>query len=122
MNIIRPRNIKILSDEEEMFLEENFQFEIKGDLILVRSKKVDRCVAHKKDENFKLNFKLNKSFSWLISPLAVQVWEYEAKNKGYSLVKVQNTINKLIVLYQEPSQKDILNLLKRKNEKILTIN
>lgn len=120
MNKIKSRNIKILNDEEVNFLKDSFFFEIKDDLILVSSTKLNRLTAHKKTENFKLNFKLKKNYSWLISSLAVQMWE--SINDEYSLIEIQNIINKLIVMYQDPSRKDILNLLERKDEKIIKIN
>lgn len=113
-----PQNVKILTNEEIKFLNDLYDFEIKSDLILVKSKKIQRTVVHKKKEKFSLNTKLSKI---TISPLAIQTWEYDFKNEGYNLFEVQNAINKLYTLYQEPSKKDILKLLKRRTEKIKKI-
>lgn len=119
MKKIRPRNIKVLNDDEMAFINDRFIFEIKGDLILVSSKKMKRATAHKKTESFDLNFKFGKQYSWMISSLAIQIWEYG--DKTYSLIDIQNAINKLLVMYQEPSQEDVLKLLKRQTEEIIKV-
>jgi len=117
--ISTPQNIKILTDTEITVLNYSYDFEIKSDLILVKSKKINRTVIHNKKEKFYLNTKISRI---TISPLAIQTWEYQFKNEGYTLFEVQNAINKLYVMYQEPSQNDISKLLKRNTTKITEIN
>ena len=112
------RNIRVFSDEEISFLNNSYDFEINGKMILVKSKKINKITAHPKSQ-FKLNTKI---CNITITLLAIQTWEYQFRNEGYSLFEVQNAINKLIVLYQEPNQSDIEKILKRKDEKIKILN
>ena len=113
-----PRNVKIFSDEELKILNESYDFEIKSNLILVKSKGMKRVIAHDKKEKFSLSSKIA---TIAISPLAIQNWEYNFKGE-YTLLEVQNAINKLIVMYQEPQTNDISRLLRRKITEIKTEN
>lgn len=107
-------NTKVISYDDMLFLNGKYDFEIDGSSILVKIKDYNRVTAHPVNNTFSLNTKVRKID---ITPQAIRLWDSKYKNK-HSLFEVQNAINILISTYQEPSDDDIDDQLKRGDAKI----
>lgn len=114
---MNKNNVKILTDEELEFLESRYYFEINDNMILVKIHNYNRATAHSIDKSFALNTKVRKID---ITPTAIDIWNNYFKDK-YSLFKVQNAINILIMTYQTPDVSDVREQLERGTPKIKII-
>lgn len=104
-------NIRVMSEDELMFLKNKYSFEIKDDLILVASRNFNRITPHDIDESFTVNAQIRKV---KIDASSVKLWAERFKEK-YSLFEVQNVINILTVLHQKIDLPSIEKLLKNSN-------
>lgn len=103
------RNVKVLNDDELNYIKNIYDFILVNDLVVVKAKSYNRSVAHCIDKSFKLNTRVRV---FTITTDAINFW---IKNLKYNLIDVQNSINKLIVTYQDVTTNNILNLLGKEN-------
>ena len=103
------RNIKVLNDDELNYIKNIYDFNLIDNFVVVKSKSYNRSVAHDINKAFKLNTKVRV---FTVTTDAIDFW---IKNLDCNLIDVQNSINKLIVTYQDVTTKNILNLLGKEN-------
>lgn len=100
-------NARVLTEEELKFFNDKYSFEIRDDLVFVKTSNFNRLTVHKAVKGFSLSTSIRKL---TISSDAINAWNEHFREK-YSLIDVQNAINKLIVMYQVPSIDDLKKLL-----------
>ena len=100
-------NIKILTKEELHNFEKNYTFEIKDEYIITKCLKfLGRPTIHYKTDKFHLVINGRKI---TLTPLAIELWEKHFNE--YNLIRVQNAINYLDVIYQDLSITNIKKVL-----------
>lgn len=100
-------NIRLLSKDELNEFINRYSFEITEKYIIVKVNGFNRPTLQHKNEMFSISCKgryLN------ITPESIKLWENNFKE--YSLIEVQQAINKLYLMYQETvNVKDIKKIL-----------
>lgn len=115
------KNLRALTDEELEYVKQEYFFELLTDsngnmqLIVYTRSYPNRKTLHDVNNKFILSTPRRKV---TISKEAIQLWINEYKDKGYSLIEVQNAISCLIVTYQNLNREDIQNQLDRKTTRI----
>lgn len=113
-----PKNIKILTDDELRYLKEKYYFEITQSLdgskyIAVKTSTCNRKVLHDASKTFTINTAIKRVS---ITSEAVSYWQLLPE---YDLFTIQNTINILLITYQEISKDEIIKQIKINRIKIL---
>lgn len=108
------KNTRALTDDELKYINDNYLFELKDDLILVSFKGYNRKTVHSVHEPFSINAKprLVK-----ITQKAIDLWVNKYLKK-YSLIEVQAAINRLTVTYQDLTDVEISQQLEKTHENI----
>lgn len=110
-------NIRLLTNDERHFFNNNYIFTLKDDVILVKVKDYDRTTSHPIDKGFSISTKMRKI---KISVEAINMWKDNFVNSKHSLIDVQNAINALTLSYQSLSYDDVksqlINIEKKDNE------
>ena len=107
------RNLKLLTDDELVFLINHYDFEYNG-FVYARKIGCNRITCHDAKKPFIILSDVRKI---TISPQAMHYW-IKYFNRKYSLFEVQNAINFLIITYQNISRNEIKAQLKRQEFKI----
>lgn len=102
-------NIKLLSNDELIAFNEKYIFEVNNEFIFVKCNNFSRYTIHRLNESFHLIVNGRKI---TITPTAINLWNESFKEK-YSLFDIQNAINKLIVLLQDVSLKNVQKILEK---------
>lgn len=110
---MRYGNLKALTFEELQYIKNNYEFDLRDEYIYVVKKGYNRITAHKIGEPFALSTKLRKIN---IHPKAVNLWIESYKDKGYSLIEIQNVLNTLVVTYQDITTENVEAKLKKLNK------
>jgi len=114
-------NIHILAKDELEYFNGKYEFSIKDDAIVVKIKDYDRATVHPLNQKFSLKTIIRKL---TISVEALNLWsnnfykkvkDYKTGQDLYSLIDIQNAINKLIVSYQDITFESVLDVLKHSN-------
>lgn len=111
-------NIKLLTKDERKFFNDNYIFDLKDDVIIVKVKKFGRIVAHSINENFSINSTIRKI---TITTEAIDLWIKNFIKTKHSLIDVQNAVNALKISYQTLEYDDVknqLDVIDKNDEKI----
>lgn len=108
------KNLKALTKDELEFLNSKYKFKLMDNYVVVSCVGFDRKVLHEIDKPFTLTTPIRRI---TITPKAIKCWIEQFKDK-YSLLEVQNSINTLIITYQDISIDDIKIILERNNSLI----
>ena len=109
-------NIKILTKKELSFLNEKYSFIIDDTKIIVKVNNYDRATTHNIADGFLLTTTIRRI---KISSEAINMWiNLTNKKIKCSLFDVQNAINTLTVLYQHCNEDNVIEQLKRDDNKI----
>lgn len=101
-------NIKLLSKDELYAFCKNYSFEIKDQYIITNCLKfLGRPTIHYKTNKFHLVLNGRKI---TITPFAIEIWETHFAK--YHLIRVQNAINYLDVIYQDINITNMTKVLK----------
>lgn len=103
-------NLKLLSDEQLIEFKEKYNFQILDSLIVVRTSNFNRPTMHEKTKSFFITLNNRKL---TITPEAINMWETHFPNRH--LVDIQHAVNRLFLMYQNPTVGDIEKLI---NDKI----
>ena len=109
-------NRKVLSEGTLLKFESiyDFVFDKETNEIITCITYSERKTAHNANEKFSINCKsLKRKVTFSID--AINIWkdfQDDKKTAHYSLFRVNNTINKLKAMYQEPNKKNVLHMLK----------
>lgn len=110
-----PKNIKILTREELDYLVGKYLFRmLNPEIIGVKTTTCIRENTHPINEKFAINTPIKRI---TISPEAIDYWN--KLNGKYHLIEVQNAINVLTVMYQEISEKTIVDQIENMSTKII---
>ncbi len=113
------RNTKALTDLERQSFKDAYIITVKDDIIMVRSKNVNKTTAHSIDSQF---FLLNKGRKITFSTKVMKMWIDTLKDKNFDLIDVQNAANVLYILKQPITAETIEAYLHRGDSKITVIN
>ena len=102
-------NIHILDDSAIKEFEEKYDVHIAGNWLIFSLTYQKYKRAYPIGEKF--NAMLNDKTKMTIQPMAVDYWK---EHQNYSLFKIQNTINKLIIFNQDLNEDAITKLLEEK--------
>ena len=113
------RNLRALTDEELLYLTQNYHFENLGKYIVVSFTGDSRKTktVHDSSEGFSISSKVRRIN---ISKDAIDLWADGYDYEGYSLIEVQNAINTLIVTYQDLTKEGLDSQLKTNHLKLKT--
>lgn len=103
-------NTHILDEKTIKDFEEKYDVHLSGKYIIFSLTYQKYVRAYELGDKF--NVMTNDGTKLTIQPIAIDYW---TKDKTYSLFRIQNTINKLIVFNQEPTFDNIKNLLNENN-------
>lgn len=103
------RNIKLLTDSERQFFNENYEFEVLDNMLVIRCKTFNRPNLKPLNENFELSSKVRKI---TITTKAINLWLSTFKEQNISLTDVQNAINALIICYEDLSKEEVEKQIK----------
>ena len=108
-------NLSILSKDDLKYLNDTYEITIDDNqsMLFVKPKHYDRTVCHPTNRNFAINSKVKKV---TITVEAIEIWKKHFKE--YSLFDVQNAINTLIIMYQHPEETNVLEQLKKTDNRI----
>lgn len=114
-----PRsNIKLLTKDERQYLNENYIFVVKDDLLLVKVKDFARTTSHDINHNFFIKSKVRKL---TIITDAMKMWIKYFIDSKWTLIDVQNAVNSLIISYQEINFENVECRLRHIEEKENTL-
>lgn len=99
-------NIRLLKDEELKAFESKYRFTIIDNYVSVSVVNFNRPTLHPIDKSFTLICDGRKI---TITPETIKLWKNEFPN--LYLIKLQNLVNTLILMYQNPKKEDIEKLL-----------
>lgn len=103
-------NTKLMTEEEIKNFESSYDVSVKNGMIDVTSKTRNMHTMHFFDKSFSL---LNKNIRRItFTPFAMQMWRDNFLGV-YSLFRVQNAVNSLVVIYQEPTVESVKKYLSR---------
>ena len=102
-------NIHILDDTQIKEFEERYDVQIQGDYLIFSLTYQDYNRAYPIGKKF--NAMIKDKTKMTIQPMAVDYWK---EHQNYSLFKIQNTINKLIIFNQDLNDDAIAKLLEEK--------
>lgn len=116
-----PRNnVHVLSEDELRTFKEKYIIELVDNQILVKFPNYKRVTFHDADKPFAINAKKFRKICFSLD--AIETWKKFVKQKNkYTLFDVQNAINILYVTYQTIDEKNIIKVLERYDQKIITI-
>lgn len=100
-------NVKLLTAEQLKALKEKYIFEVDGENVIVSVKDYNRKTRHKMTERFHINSKIRKI---IFTPEAIKLW-VEIGVERYSLLDIQQAVNKLYVVYQPLTIENVKKLL-----------
>lgn len=90
-----------------------FEYDAKNDVIITKLSTCKRTTVHDASQSFHINAK-RIGRKVVFSTTAINIWKsfcVDGKLNRYSLFDIQNAVNKLKIMYQEPTRKSVLNLL-----------
>lgn len=106
----RSGAIRLLTKFELAYFNEMYSFEQSGDLILVKTRNINRTTVHPIDKGFSLRMSNSRRLN--ISSQAVKIWIDRFKDSKYSIIDIQNAMNALIISYQNLRYEDVISQLK----------
>lgn len=108
-------NIKILTDEQLTILTNKYRFALdeQTSKILVRTAGYSKVTCHLSTEPFSINAKsLKRKVCFSLN--AIEIWK-NLKNR-YSLFQIQDSVNRLTLMYQNINEETVLAQIKNKEK------
>ena len=92
----------------------DFEYDKKTNLIYTKIIGSKKSTAHSIDKPFSINARMTIGCKVTLNVEAIKIWlDFQAstKFKKYSLFVVNNTVNKLKVMYQTPTRQNVSSML-----------
>lgn len=109
INIGNSSRLRLLSKTERQYFNNNYNFKLHDNMLLVSKKDFNRVVAHSITSDFCINSPIRKI---KISAEAIQMWKTYFEKSKYSVVDIQNAINILTMSYQKIGYEEVVSQLK----------
>ena len=111
-------NIKLMTVTELKELANKYIFILDDseEHILVRTKNYSRVTSHDIDKSFRINVVGKRVIVFSLD--AIKIWKELYKEYKYSLLYVQNAVNKLYITFQEINKENVQKILSGKDIKI----
>ena len=107
-------NYLVLNEDQLKAFNERYVISIVGDKISTKTKDYKRVTLHSIEDGFQAIIIMNnRKITFKITPRAIKLWMNEKFNDKYSLIDIQNIINKVIVSHQVVTDEDIFEELNK---------
>ncbi len=114
---MKRNNVKLISTDDLTAMKEKYEFELdsSGKSILVRTNTTSRLTYHNSDEPFRINIVGKRVVVFSVD--AINIWKELYPKYNYSLLEIQNVVNKLYITFQEITTENVLKLLSEEDTK-----
>lgn len=110
-------NVKLLTDNQLAHFNKRYHFTIDGNDIVVKIDDYERVTRHPIDKAFSINAKKIRKICF--SKQAIDLWiELQKMKKTWTLVDVQQAVNKLYIMYQPINVDSVRDALSKPTQKI----
>lgn len=111
-------NIHLLTITDLKRLSDRYLFSLDKEEknILVKTKDSNRITSHDITKPFRINILGERVI--VFSMDAIEIWKELYKEHKYSLLYVQNAVNKLLITFQKVNKENVLDILLGKDIKI----
>ena len=102
----------ILSKLEAVY---SFEYDADTDEVITKLSTCKKQTRHPASKTFVINAKKFKK-KLQFTPDVIELWKsFQSNNelKKHSLIEVNNVVNKLKIMYQEPTRQTVINMLRR---------
>lgn len=109
---MKRNNVKLMTTVELNELKEKYSFELNNsNNILVKTKTNSRLTYHNINKPFRINI-IGKRVV-VFSKDAIDIWKDLYEKYNYSLLDVQNAVNKLYISFQEINKENVQKILSK---------
>lgn len=110
-------NCKLLDKELLKKFEDNYliEYDEETNEILVKIRNTKKCTRHPADKVFWINASKSLKRKIVFTTLTIDIWlsfRKDSRYSGYSLFEVNNAVNTLIKIYQQPNDRNVARMLK----------
>lgn len=115
---MKRNNVKLISADDLKTMKEKYKFELdsSGNNILVKTNTNSRLTYHNSCKPFGINMVGKRVV--VFSMDAISIWKELYSVYNYSLLEVQNAVNKLYITFQEITTENVQKILSEEDIKI----